>query len=205
MESAKARSRQQQLSSTKTGGAPDREPAARERRRQTRIAFLAAAVSFPGVKAITSINELPTGAAVYAMYGGDERPDVAYVGMGEKLRQRIRQHLVLRDSSATTDSGAVRLHPDYVSAVAWWEHASFADALSLAAAELVAFDVLEPRMRSRGGITEAAQAKAAETAFRDEMTTVFKSEPAGRLELMTFARLVKRVAELERRLEQLEK
>ena len=159
---------------------------------------------FP-TKAIMSISELPTGAAVYAMYGGDERPDVAYVGMGEKLRQRIRQHLVLRDSSATTDSGAVRLHPDYVSAVAWWEHASFADALSLAAAELVAFDVLDPRMRSRGGITEAAQAKAAETAFRDEMTTVFKSAPTGRLELMTFARLVKRVAELERRLEQLEK
>ena len=123
----------------------------------------------------------------------------------EKLRQRIRQHLVLRDSSATTDSGAVRLHPDYVSAVAWWEHPSFADALSLAAAELVAFDVLEPRMRSRGGITEAAQAKATQTAFRDEMTTVFNNAPTGRLELMTFPRLVKRVAELERRLEQLEK
>jgi hypothetical protein len=122
------------------------------------------------VKAITSISELPTGATIDAMYGGDERPDLARVGMGEKLRKRIRQHLVLRDSSATTDSGAVRLHPDYVSAVAWWEHASFADALSLAAAELVAFDVLEPRMRSRGGITEAAQAKAAETAFRGEMT-----------------------------------
>lgn len=157
------------------------------------------------VKAITSISELPTGAAVYAMYGGDERPDVAYVGMGEKLRQPIRQHLVLRDSSATTDSGAVRLHPDYVSAVEWWAHASFADPLCLAAAELVAFDVLEPRMRSRGGITEAAKAKADEMAFRDEMTTVFESEPTGRLELMTFARLVRRVAELERRVEQLEK
>jgi hypothetical protein len=139
------------------------------------------------------------------MYGGDERPDVAYVGMGEKLRQRIRQHLVLRDSSATTDSGAVRLHPNDVSAVAWWEDAAFADALALAAAELVAFDVLEPRMRSRGGITAAAQAKAAEEPFRAEMTAIFGGEPTGRLELMTFARLVRRVAALERRLDQLGK
>jgi hypothetical protein len=111
---------------------------------------------FVVVEVITSISELPTGAAIYAMYGGDERPDVAYVGMGEKLRQRIRQHLVNRDSSATTDSGAVRLHPDYVTAVAWWEHAAFTDEIALAAAELVAFDVLEPRMRSRGGITATA-------------------------------------------------
>lgn len=141
----------------------------------TRIAFPAPAVLFPDVKVITSISDLPTGTAVYAMYGGDERPDVAYVGMGEKLRQRIRQHLVLRDSSATSDSGAVRLHPDHVSAVAWWVHAAFADELALAAAELVAFDVLEPRMRSRGGITAAAQAKAAEEPFRAEMTAIFSA------------------------------
>jgi hypothetical protein len=43
-----------------------------------------------GVEVITSISELPTDAAIYAMYGGDERPDVAYVGMGEKLRLYIR-------------------------------------------------------------------------------------------------------------------
>jgi len=157
------------------------------------------------VEVITSISELPTGAAIYAMYGGEDRPDVAYVGMGEKLRQRIRQHLVNRDSSATTDSGAVRLHPDYVNALAWWEHAAFADEVALAAAELVAFDVLEPRMRSRGGITATAKAKAADRSFRAEMATFFASAPTGRLELMTFARLVKRVAVLERRLEQLEK
>jgi len=157
------------------------------------------------VEVITSISELPTGAAIYAMYGGEDRPDVAYVGMGEKLRQRIRQHLVNRDSSATTDSGAVRLHPDYVTALAWWEHAAFADEVALAAAELVAFAVLEPRMRSRGGFTATAKAKAADRSFRAEMATFFASAPTGRLELMTFARLVKRVAVLERRLEQLEK
>jgi hypothetical protein len=37
------------------------------------------------------------------------------------------------------------------------------------------------------------------------MATFFAGEPTGRLELMTFARLVKRVAVLERRLERLEK
>jgi hypothetical protein len=41
-----------------------------------------------------------------------------------------------------------------------WEHPSLADRVALAAAELVAFDVLEPPMRSRGGITAAAMKRA---------------------------------------------
>jgi hypothetical protein len=39
----------------------------------------------------------------------------------------VTQHLVNRNSSATTDVGAVRLHPDHVTAVVWWEHPDFGD------------------------------------------------------------------------------
>jgi len=138
------------------------------------------------------------------MYGGEDRRYVAYVGIGDDLRRRVTQHLVNRNSSATTDTGAVRLHPDHVSAVAWWEHPSFGDRVVLAAAELVAFDVLEPTMRSRGGITAAARQRATDDAFRDEMGAMFVGAPAGRPDLTTFAGVVKRLGALERRIERLE-
>ena len=109
--------------------------------------------------------------AIYAMYGGEDRRHVAYVGIGDDLPRRVTQHLVNRNSSATTDAGAVRLHPDHISAVAWWEHSSFTDRIALSAAELAAFDVLEPTMRSRGGITAAAKQRTADEMFRQEMTT----------------------------------
>jgi hypothetical protein len=153
---------------------------------------------------MASIGELPSVPAIYAMYGGEDRRYVAYVGIGDNLRRRVTQHLVNRNSSATTDTGAVRLHPDHISAVSWWEHPTFADRVELEAAELVAFDVLEPTMRSRGGITPAAKARAADEAFRDEMAAIFGGTPSGRLELSTFAGVVKRLAALERRVEQLE-
>jgi hypothetical protein len=81
------------------------------------------------------------------MYGGDER---RYVGSGDDLRRRVTQHLVLRSSSVTTGTGAVGLHPDHVRTVEWWEHPDFSEHVVLEAAELVAFDVLEPALQSRG-------------------------------------------------------
>ena len=115
------------------------------------------------------------------MYGGDERRYVAYVGIGDDLRRRVRQHLVDRNSSVTTGTGAVGLNADHVRSVEWWENAAFSDRVDLAAAELVAFDVLEPALRSRGGIPAAARQRATEAAFREEMVALFRGAPAGRL------------------------
>jgi hypothetical protein len=138
------------------------------------------------------------------MDGGEDRRYVAYVGIGDNLRRRVTQHLINRNSSATTATGAVRLHPEHVGAVAWREHLGFEDRDELADAELVAFDVLEPTMRSRRGITESAKQRAADDQFRGEMTALLLSSPTGRLELMTFVGLTRRLAALERRVELLE-
>lgn len=156
------------------------------------------------MRVLATIGELPTVPAIYAMYGGDDRRYVAYVGIGDNLRRRVTQHLVNRNSSAATSTGAIRLHPDHISAVAWWEHPRFTDRDELAAAELVAFEVLDPTMRSRGGITAAAKQRASDEEFRSELVAMFTGDPSGRLELSTFAALVKRVAALERRVERLE-
>jgi hypothetical protein len=42
------------------------------------------------------------------------------------------------------------LNPDYVTELRWWEHPDFAERYVLEAAELVAYDMLNPALRSRG-------------------------------------------------------
>ena len=75
---------------------------------------------------LTTITDLPNVPAVYAMYGGQGRSRyVAYVGLGSKLRSRVEQHLIRRDSSVTTGVSAVSLNPDFVTEVRWWEYPAF--------------------------------------------------------------------------------
>ena len=155
---------------------------------------------------IQSVSDLPNSPAVYAMYGGKGKAkDVAYVGIGGKLKQRIQQHLVRRDSSVTTGVSAVSLNPEHVTKVSWWEHQSFNDEVTLEAAELVAFEVLNPDLRSRGNITAAASELAAEAGFSDQMRALFQSEPTDTLIILTLNDALQRIEVLEKRLALLEK
>jgi hypothetical protein len=143
------------------------------------------------------IRALPESPAIYAMYGGEGRRYVAYVGLGESLRRRIEQHLIKRDSSVTTGAQAVGLHPEHVREVAWWDHPDFADPDVLHAAELVAFDVLEPALRSRARIRQKAQALYDDATFRRKLAKLFVEAPAGRLLIPTLSELSSRLRELE--------
>jgi hypothetical protein len=152
-----------------------------------------------------AISDLPQTPAVYAMYGGKGRGRyVAYVGIAQKLRDRILQHLVRRDSSVTTGTSAVQLNPDYVTAVTWWEHFEFGQRPVLEAAEMIAFDVLDPALRSRGAPQGRAQDLYHDPAFYEEMRTLFQGEPAGQLVIPTLEDAFERMAELERRVVELE-
>jgi hypothetical protein len=140
------------------------------------------------------------------MYGGQGRGlYVAYVGVAGKLKPRVIQHLVRRDSSVATGTSAVALNPDYVTEVRWWEHPDFAQRHVLEAAELVAFDVFEPALRSRGGIQEQARQLYADGEFSEEMRALFAGDPAGRLVIATLQDALDRITELERRVAALEK
>ena len=68
--------------------------------------------------------------------------------MAGNLHRRLIQHFVNRDSSVVTGTSAAGLNIDYVRHVDWWEEAGFADPDRLRAAELVAFNVFEPALRS---------------------------------------------------------
>jgi hypothetical protein len=154
------------------------------------------------VKTLSTIAQLPNVPAVYALYGGQSRGlHVAYVGETTKLKSRILQHLVTRDSSVTTGMHAVSLNPEYVTRVEWWEYPDFADSSVRGAAELLAFDVLAPVLRSRGAPQEQAQKLYQDEEFRNKLRRLFQGEPSGSLSLPP---LQERVSALEARMIQLE-
>jgi hypothetical protein len=158
------------------------------------------------MRLVASISELPNVPAVYAMYGGrGSSAYVAYVGMGSTLKQRIEQHLIRRDSSVVTGTSAVSLNPDLVTEVRWWEHPKFTDRTVLLAAELVAFDVLEPALRSRGGITAEARNLYSDESFSGQMRSLFSYKAMGQLVIPTLQSALERIEELERRVAALER
>jgi hypothetical protein len=157
------------------------------------------------MRTVASTSELPNAPAVYAMYGGrGSSLYVAYVGMGGKLKLRLEQHLRWRDSSIVTGVSAVSLNPELVTEVRWWEHPEFTDKITLLAAELVAFDVLEPALRSRGGITAAAKQLYDKDEFKARMSSTFSAEATGRLVISTLQSALERITDLERRVTLLE-
>src|SRR5688500_1441825 len=128
-------------------------------------------------------EKVPNGPAIYAMYGGRESGRglyVAYVGVADKLKTRLQQHLVRRDSSVTTGTSATGLNVAYVTEVRWWTRQDFSERSVLEAAELIAFEVLNPALRSRGRASETARALAGNEGFAAEAESLFSGPPTGR-------------------------
>ena len=150
-------------------------------------------------------NAVPKEPGIYAMYGGlTPRTWVAYVGQAGNVAQRLSQHLDRRSSSVATGTSAVGLNVDYVTHVDWWLHPSFSNKTYRLAAELVAFRILDPALRSRGGIEQSAIDISEDPRFASEIEVLLTGEPAGRYRPPALSDLADRVAELEGRLTTLE-
>lgn len=155
---------------------------------------------------ISTISDLPNTPSVYALYGGRGRGRyIAYVGVANKLKNRIEQHLVRRDSSVATGTSAVHLNPDHVTEVSWWGHDDFSQRNVLEAAEMIAFDILDPALRSRGRSQHKAVELLNDLHFVAEMESLFNSLPAGSLYLPSLDEALDRIDKLEQRVAHLEK
>lgn len=153
-----------------------------------------------------TISELPNVPAVYALCGGRGNGlHVAYVGIAEALRRRIREHLVTHNSSVTTGASVASLNPNLVTEVRWWEHERFSEQGRLEAAELIAFKVLDPALRSRGAVQDAVHTILADREFTSKMEALFTGGPIGRLTIPTLQDALERIKDLENRLAALEK
>jgi hypothetical protein len=158
------------------------------------------------VKRVTSIAALPRVPAVYCLYGGRGRDvHAAYIGVADSLRQRIGQHLVNRDSSISTGTTVVGLRPEYATEVRWWENRDFSSRDVLLAAELVAFDVLDPALRSRGGIQQSAYRLYEDAVFRERMERLIREEISGVLVVPTLLEALNRIDALEHRMSEMER
>jgi hypothetical protein len=148
----------------------------------------------------TEFSEIPKWEGIYAFFEGDPaKVSCAYVGETGNLNSRIKQHLVLRNSSVTTGRSVVCLRPEQIRYVQWWDRENFADKTTRLAAELVAFDVLDPTLRSRAGINAEARALSQTKPFRKRMKKFF-DEADGQLQIRALSDLADMVVELETRL-----
>jgi hypothetical protein len=68
------------------------------------------------------------------------------------------------------------------------------------AAELVAFRVLDPALRSRGVVTQAARRLANDPSFTGQVEALLREEPAGVYQPPRLSDLAERVARIEARL-----
>jgi hypothetical protein len=153
---------------------------------------------------VDRVSLLPDAPAVYALYGGQGRAlHVAYVGVADKLRLRAEQHLVRHSSSVTTGSSAAGLNPEHITELRWWADPSFKKRPALLAAELVAFEVLDPALRSLGKVPKQADQLLSDRTFHEEKCALFRGPPAGRLLLPRLQDALDRIAMLEQRLDDL--
>jgi hypothetical protein len=132
-------------------------------------------------------------------------PNTFHVGIATKLKQRVQQHLVRRDSSVATGVSAVSLLSDHVTGLSWWEHPTFLDNAALKAAELIAFDTLNPIMRSRGKTEDAATEQLQDREFTKDMERLFSEEPTGGVKFLTLSDAMDRIRTLESSLRELER
>ena len=151
------------------------------------------------------ISKLPPVPAVYALYGvTGQRTYVAYVGKSTNLKDRIEQHFIRRDSSVTTGVSAASLNPNRIAEIRWWRSDDFSGAAALEAAEEIAFQVLNPTLRSRGQTTQRARTLLDDPEFRGTMSAVFDKEPAGKIQFSDLSDAIERISDLEERVRALE-
>jgi hypothetical protein len=154
---------------------------------------------------VSSILKLPNAPAAYVLFGGTEgKRYVAYVGIADRLKRRIEQHLITRDSSVATLTSATGLNPDYVTELHWWGHRRFSHRNVLIASELIAFDHFQLALRSRGNVPKSALKLYNDQEFQDEIEELFNREPSGRFVIPTLQDAIKRIEQLEKRIRALE-
>lgn len=118
----------------------------------------------------SDLSRVPREPGMYCLLGREGRGTYdAYVGISNNIRSRLEQHLVRRDSSISTGVSAATLQPDHVVGVVWWIDDVFHGAAHLEAAELIAFEIIQPTLRSRGRVRAAARALFEDEAFRAQV------------------------------------
>lgn len=104
-----------------------------------------------------------------------------------------------------TGTSAASLDPDLVTRIEWWLHPRFEEKSYLQAAELIAFEEFDPALRSRGHVTEEAEAMATDSETAEEVRSVIEEGPTASVSVPTLSEALSRIDELTERVDRLEK
>ena len=161
---------------------------------------------YPACELQKIINQAPDVPAIYALYDIDGR--AAYVGETANLRDRLERHLIRRSSSPVANPCAAMLNIDYISRVEWWAGGNtydFHDGITRKAAEIVAFDVINPYLRSKSSLDTKALEKYSERLFRQDITKLLRVKPSTPLYIPQLHDAFIEINSLKNRINELEK
>jgi hypothetical protein len=154
---------------------------------------------------IPRLTDLPTNPAIYTLHGGKKgNIFVAYVGIGDNLRNRIIQHMVRRDSSITTGTGIITLNPDCITEIRWWNHPRFEKREVLEATEVIGFEVFDPVLRGRAKLSEKARILLSDPRFREDTVSLLQEKHSGSMKFLDYQDLIEKIGELENKIEGIE-
>ena len=144
-------------------------------------------------------DNLPQDPGIYGLKSPTDvkKGSYSYVGSSGKIKDRVQQHLLKRNSSVTTGASATSLNPDKIAECDWWCHKTFVDKKSREAAELIAFEILDPTLRSRGSPTDEATELSLDQEFRSQMEELFSGTPSGCIVFYDLSWAVSKIKELE--------
>ena len=158
------------------------------------------------MRSFDEIKHLPQFPGIYGFKGpNDIQGAYSYIGLSNKLRERVSQHLLKRDSSVSTGASAISLNPDKISECHWWIHESFGEREYLEAAELIAFERFNPTLVSRGSPSTKALDISNNEDFIKQMEKLFSNVPSGYIKFYDLSWAVNKIKELENEILELKK
>jgi hypothetical protein len=147
-----------------------------------------------------SLNKIPEGPGVYALYARDR---VLMVGSAPNLRALAEEHLFSQGPSEALREVVSR--PETITEVSWWQHPGMEDQARRHAAQSVAIQVLSPVNRPRGSLSSLAEMSLADPEFVKSMNALFRCPPAGSFVPQSLDELARSVYELEDKVAALER
>ena len=158
------------------------------------------------MRSFDEIKHLPQFPGIYGFKGpNDTQDNYSYIGLSNKLRERVSQHLLKRDSSVATGASAISLNPDKIAECHWWILETFGNRETLEAAELIAFERFNPTLVSRGSPSTKALDISNNEDFIKQMEKLFSNVPSGYIKFYDLSWAVNKIKELENEILELKK
>ena len=121
----------------------------------------------------------------------------SYIGLSNKLRESMSQHLLKRDSSVATGASSISFNPDKIAECNWWIHESFGTREYLEATELIAFERFNLTLVSRVTPSTRTLEISNDEVFKKKMDKLFSNVPSGYIKFYDLSWAINKIKELE--------